>query len=611
MCGINGIFAYHYAASAPRDDELLKTRDAMQARGPDGEGAWRSSNGRCVIGHRRLAIIDLSDRAAQPMVSNDQRLSIVFNGEIYNYLELKRDLEYQGVQFRTSSDTEVLLHLYEQDGPAMVRKLRGMFAFALWDRLKGGLLLARDLYGIKPLYTSNDGWTFRFASQVKALLAGGKVSREPDAAGIVGFHIFGSVPEPFTLYRGIRALPAGHWQWVDELGPREPEPYDSIANILAQATLHQVDTGSFPKRLREGALESVRAHLLADVEVGVFLSAGIDSGAILGLMKDAGAERPRAITLAFDEYRGTKEDESPLAGRVAAHYGSRHIIRPVSEAEFRSDLPAIFEAMDQPSIDGINTWFVAKAAREVGLKVALSGLGGDELLAGYPSFVDVPRWRRRYGWLAWMPGLGAALRAVVGLAMPKVPTRAPKALYILDHAGSWEGSYLLRRGLFLPGELATKIDPDLLSAGLRRLKVEERLRNYMRPDPGSNTGRVCALESNHYMRNQLLRDADWAGMAHGIEIRTPFVDRELLHRVAPCISRLNPGEGKIALANAPSKSLPIEVVERGKTGFTVPTGAWLRDQQGDTERPNKGAASRHWSQVVLSQSTDLGNALTA
>ena len=347
--------------------------------------------GAVALGHRRLAILDLSSRAAQPMTSADGRLTVTYNGEIYNFPELRSELERDGVRFRTSCDTEVLLHLYASCGAAMVRRLRGMFAFAIWDDTTGKLFLARDPYGIKPLYTANDGWTFRFASQVKALLAGGRVSRDPEPAGLVGFYLFGSVPEPFTLYRAIRALPAGHTQIVDAGGPHEPVPFASLATVLAEGARDPAPARELAERVRAGGLDSVRAHRLADVEIGVFLSAGIDSGAVLGLMRDAGQPKIRAITLQFDEFRGTVEDETPLAAEIAARYGAEHIIRRVDRSEFERDLPDILDAMDQPSIDGVNSWFVAKAANEAGLKVALSGIGGDELLAGYPSFRDLPR----------------------------------------------------------------------------------------------------------------------------------------------------------------------------------------------------------------------------
>src|SRR5215472_7914469 len=238
MCGVNGIFAYHPAASAPEELELLATRDAMRERGPDGSGLWWSSDRRCGLGHRRLSILDLSDRASQPMVSADGALVVTFNGEIYNYQALRAELEATGARFRTNSDTEALLHLYARYGAAMVHRLLGMFAFAIWDETRRELFLARDPYGIKPLYTANDGWTFRFASQVKALLAGDQVSRDPEPAGIVGFHLFGSVLAPFTLYRDICALPAGHAQRVDAAGPREPVPFVKLAPILAEGAAH-------------------------------------------------------------------------------------------------------------------------------------------------------------------------------------------------------------------------------------------------------------------------------------------------------------------------------------------------------------------------------------
>src|SRR5262249_40984809 len=271
-----------------------------------------STDRRCALAHRRLSIIDLSDRASQPMISKDGRFVIVYNGEIYNYPALRAELETAGVPFHSTSDTEVLLQLYARDGEGMINRLRGMFAFAIWDSTKRGLFLARDLYGVKPLYTANDGWTFRFASQVKALLAGGRISRDPEPAGMVGFHLFGSVPEPFTLYRDIRSLPAGHTQRGDAARPREPKPFANLAALLADGAYNPVRVGDLDDRVRAAALDSVRAHLLADVEVGMFLSGGVDSGAVLGLMRDAGQDNVRAITLAFAEFRGAPWDEAPL-----------------------------------------------------------------------------------------------------------------------------------------------------------------------------------------------------------------------------------------------------------------------------------------------------------
>jgi asparagine synthase (glutamine-hydrolysing) len=605
MCGINGIFAYHSASNAPQEAELLRTREAMRARGPDGSGAWWSTDRRCGMGHRRLSIIDLSDRASQPMASDDGRFVVVFNGEIYNYPQLRTELEMDSAHFRTTSDTEALLHLYARHGAEMVHRLRGMFAFAIWDQERRSLFLARDPYGIKPLYTSNDGWTFRFASQVKALLAGGHVSHDPEPAGVVGFHLFGSVPEPFTLYRDVRGLPAGHTQWVDAEGPREPKPFANLAEVLAKGAASPLPAAELREQVRAGVLDSVRAHLLADVEVGLFLSAGVDSGALLGLMRDLGQEKIRTITLAFEEFRGTSDDEAPLAARVSEHYGAQHIVRRLSEKEFVEDLPQILEAMDQPSIDGVNAWFVSKAANEAGLKVAISGLGGDELLGGYPSFLDLPRWRRRFGLLAGVPGLGPFARKLVGCVAPGFSRTRPKALGVLEHSGTWAGTYLLRRGLFLPNELPDVMDAEIAHEGLRRLKPLRRLAASLTPDPSSDVARVCVLESAHYMRNQLLRDADWAGMAHSLEIRVPLVDFTLLGALARAIPALSSGAGKAALAEAPVVPLPNEIVTRAKSGFGVPTGAWMNAAAGEGSGPigrvpeAKGLVSRRWSRVVL------------
>lgn len=596
MCGLNGIFAYNPSSSLPDRAELLATRDYMQARGPDGAGEWWAVDRRLGLAHRRLSIIDLAERAGQPMHSACGRYVVVFNGEIYNFPDLRRQLEAQGRRFKTTSDTEVLLHLYESKGAAMVSDLRGMFAFAVWDNQARTLFLARDPYGIKPLYTSNDGWTFRFASQVKALLAGGKVSRDPEPAGIVGFHIWGSVPEPFTLYRDIRQLPAGHTQWVDEAGPREPVPYASVAQVFAAGAAVPVSLSEVHDEVRTATRESVAAHLLADVDVGLFLSAGVDSGALLGLMHDAGQEKVCAITLRFEEFRATHEDEAPLAGEIARHYGAEHVVRTVSQDEFQSDLPKILGAMDQPSIDGVNSWFVAKAAREAGLKVALSGLGGDEILAGYPSFQDIPRWVSLLRAPAAIPGLGTAMR--LGLSGLGLASRNPKARSLLEYGGTYPGAYLLRRGLLLPHELRDILDPDTVRLGLRRLAPINRLRRSMTPSPPNPTSRVAALESTNYMLNQLLRDADWAGMAHSLEIRTPLVDFKLLRALSKVTPWLGKGDGKRALAAAPSKPLPKAIVDRSKTGFGVPTGCWAAAASAATAA-NKGAASRAWASEIF------------
>jgi asparagine synthase (glutamine-hydrolysing) len=577
MCGIAGIYAYHYAANPVDRAELRRIRDHMTARGPDGLGEWHSQDERVGLGHRRLTIIDLSERGAQPMASVDGKLVVTFNGEIYNYRQLRTSLESKGYAFRTQTDTEVLLYLYAEKGEAMVNDLRGMFAFGLWDAEKKALLLVRDPYGIKPLYYADDGWTLRFASQVKALLAGGKVSRNPETAGWVGFCLFGSVPEPFTTYQEIRALPAGSTLWVDRIGTRETKQYFSIADAYCRAEAARPPRNDEDLRLgvREALLDSVRHHLVADVPVGAFLSGGIDSGALVGLMRDAGQQDIQTVTLAFEQFRGTNEDEAPLALEIAAQYGTRHTTRFVTEQEFSDDLPKILDAMDQPTIDGLNTWFVSKAARELGLKVAISGLGGDELFGGYPSFRDVPLCVRALAIPGRIPALGDLARWLLTGVCQFLPSVSPKAAGLLKYGGTFAGAYLLRRGLFMPWELASVLGLDVARLGLRRLAPLRHIETLLTPRPTTSFGKVAVLESSLYMRNQLLRDTDWASMAHSLEVRAPLVDVKLLSRLA-FITTKNGSLAKQMLGNSPRVPLPPKVLERPKTGFGTPIQAWLQ-----------------------------------
>jgi asparagine synthase (glutamine-hydrolysing) len=583
MCGIGGLFAYHPSAPAIDAAALSRISEALAKRGPDGEGRYVEPHVGVV--HRRLAIIDLHERANQPMVSGCGRFVLVFNGEIYNYAALAATLKQRGVALKTTSDTEVLLALLARDGLKALERVRGMYAFALYDRTERRLTLARDPFGIKPLYYADDGWTLKFASTVKALCAGdGNADIDPAAA--VGFALFGSVPEPFSWYRSIRTVPAGHSVTVDLAGPRAPR---------AERTLKQslIDTAAPPDLAayaRDALLDSVRHHLVADVPVGLFLSAGIDSGALAGLIQAADGRGATAVTLRFAEFAGGAEDEVPLAATVAQHYGLKHAVAEISEAHFRDDLDSILGAMDQPSIDGFNTWWVARAARELGLKVALSGLGGDELLGGYPSFRTLPRARTLLRVPAAIPGLGRASRALLA---PWLKTQ-PKHAGLLELGGSWPGLYQLQRGLFMPWELPALLGSQLTRDGLERLDLPTRLAPLIVAAPAAQ--QIALLESSWYMRHQLLRDADWASMAHGLEVRVPLVDIALHAQIAPLLGRL--GVDKSLLANAPQPPLPAAVHHRPKSGFGTPVGRWLDDHPRFADiraRFSPTLKRQHWS----------------
>ncbi|HBI15617.1 MAG TPA: asparagine synthase (glutamine-hydrolyzing) [Desulfobulbaceae bacterium] len=595
MCGIAAIFAYHPDAPPVDRDELLRMREQMKSRGPDGSGLWLSEDRRIGMAHRRLSIIDLSEAGAQPMTDPETGNIIVFNGEIYNYRELRSDLENQGFRFRSHSDTEVLLHLYAAKGPAMVNDLRGMYAFAIYTpgssmgtaQNSPSLFLARDPFGIKPLYIHDDGKTLRLASQVKALLAGGGIVPEVEPAGHAGFFLWGHVPEPYSLYKNILAFEPGTTLCIKGQGKRQTTEFFSIRDELARAS-HAVlrcRPEDARQTLREALLDTVRAHLIADVPVGIFLSSGLDSTTLAALASELGADL-RTVTLGFEEFRGTPDDEVPLAETVARHYRAKHQTVWVTKDEFRTHYDALIQAMDQPTIDGVNTWFVSLAARRAGLKVALSGLGGDELFGGYPSFSQIPRSVRALGWASGLPQLGRTARSLAAPFLSRLTS--PKYASLLEYGGTHGGAYLLRRTLHMPWELPGMMDADLAMEGLHKLGTEECLRQTTEGINGDYQA-VSALESTWYMRNQLLRDADWASMAHSLEIRVPLVDLKLLRETATLAGKFGM-PGKQAMALAPSTPLLGVIMDRAKTGFTIPVRQWLAGQNTLGERGLRGWA---------------------
>ena len=588
MCGINAIYVYRESAPPVDEKELIATRDSMRSRGPDAQTSWISPDARLGLGHNRLAIIDLSPGGAQPMCRAQN--VIVFNGEIYNFRELRADLEARGVRFTSQSDTEVLLQLYAARGAEMLNDLRGMFAFALWDGAKRRLFLARDPYGIKPLYYADDGMTVRVASQVRALIASGRVSNHFDPAGAAGFFLRGTVPEPFTMYRAIRSLPAGSYCFVDANGAGEPVQYFSIARTLRDAG-DNADVS-----VHDALLESVKYHMVSDVPVGAFLSAGIDSTSIVALARESGAADLKTMTLRFSEYRGRVNDEAPLAEKVARQYGVPHAVRDLTREDFLRELPHVFDAMDQPSVDGLNSYFISKAAAEMGLKVALSGTGGDELFGGYTSFRDIPRWMPVTRALARIPHLGNVIAEANSMLARRTRHVSPKMSEIVRYGSSYAGAYLVKRGRFLAAELPALVGADIAREGLQRLDMLRRIEEAITPDPGTPYARIVALESSFYLRNQLLRDMDWASMAHSLEVRVPLVDAHLLRRLAPLLVRRK-GRGKDILAAAPRPPLPPEIRQRRKTGFTLPIQEWL----GGAEHGKRAWARRMYDAMFASE----------
>lgn len=585
MCGIAGAFSFG-PGSEPVDRQVVSRLSDLQShRGPDGAGLWSSENSRIVLGHRRLAIIDTSLAGAQPMSDVTCRWHITFNGEIYNYRALRSQLESLGYVFLTQSDTEVLINAIAQWGEAALRKLRGMYAFALWDATQHELWLVRDPSGIKPLYVAENKGTIWFASQARALANCTPVDTGRDAAALTGFYLWGHVPEPFSWWAGIEMFPAGHVQRICMgLKPPTPKPFASVQD----AYLNRPAEPLRPGELRQMMLDSVRHHMVADVPVGIFLSAGIDSNVIATLAAELGT-RLRTITLAFNEYAGTPEDEAPLAEAAAKILQSDHVTVRMGQDEFEEILDHFIRSMDQPTIDGLNTYLVSRAAAKQGLKVALSGLGGDELFGGYPSFRQIPpllKWGRP---LSLCRPLGRivqrVLRTIAPTALP------PKTAGLLTHSSDVASAYFLRRALRLEDELEALLDESWLTAGLERLSTIKAITKTVAPlqTAGVTTyAQVAALESCWYMRNQLLRDTDWSSMAHGLEVRVPFVDLTLLARLGSAIASNTPPTKRDLAACSPQ--LPPSILDRHKTGFTTPVQKWVRAVTGTSARGLRGWA---------------------
>jgi asparagine synthase (glutamine-hydrolysing) len=594
VCGISGAAFTNRTPDAERQVRAMTA--ALTHRGPDEDG-FLVNDPRAVglaLGMRRLSIVDLPG-GHQPAWNEGKDVAVVFNGEIYNYRELRERLTSLGHVFSTHSDTEVLVHAWEEWGEDCLPELRGMFAFALLDLRKRYatsplLFLARDPLGIKPLYYTQTADGFVFASEVRALLARGDASAanqiSPDA--LTSYLLFGSVSEPVTLLEGVFSLPPGHRMllYVPERRrtPRARPWWDLMRSPAARDPRKPRIFQVAAARVRPLLEDAVRAHLVADVPVGLFLSSGMDSGAIAAI---AGKLKPNiwSFTLSFP---GTAYDEAPLARAVAKACGTQHREVALDGEAMLGRLDEAIGALDQPTMDGINTYFVSWAAREVGLKVALSGLGGDELFAGYRTFENVPRLERliRTAWFAPAPvrrALAPLLRGMIGNRASSDGARKVIDAWIAPDA--LPHPYFFTRTLFPVAELSRLIEPRFRPSTVNADGVTleptwvgrlERLADVARKlQP---IAAVSWLEMRSYMVNTLLRDTDSVSMAQSLEVRVPLLDTPLVEFVStlPDAARQRPGVQKALLAEALGDVLPKQVLEQRKKTFTLPWKEWLR-----------------------------------
>jgi asparagine synthase (glutamine-hydrolysing) len=572
MCGIAGLFA---AARQPAEREAIVGRMVQRQvhRGPDDRGVF--SSGAVTLGMCRLAIIDPAN-GHQPMTSPDGRFTIVFNGAIYNYRELQPGLTAGGWQFRTNCDTEVLLAAYAQHGPACLRQLRGMFAFAVWDESEQTLFAARDPLGIKPLYhaRTSDG-SVLFASEINALLASGLVPREIDPASAGEYLAWFSVPAPRTIYSGIANLPPGHALAIDPRGRVRSHAWWQ----LPAATQPGAVAGNyqdFVHGLRHQLEDSIRAHRVADVPVGAFLSGGMDSTAVAGMMARGSRHRLKTFALIFGEAEFSEQGPARLAAEA---FGTEHHEELLTGQRVAADLPRILASLDQPTGDGINTWYVSQAARAGGVTVALSGLGGDELFGGYPSFRDLPRLNAL---LPWWRRLPAGLRAtIITQLRARSGSRPRKLADFLAHARDLHELGSLQRRVLPENVRLGLLSPDARAQAERLGPNHPMLEDFAFQLAGADSFQVIsAWELRTYMTDVLLRDSDVFSMVHSLELRVPFVDRVLLEWLwpQPAWFKYDPRQVKRALADATADIVPVAIRSRRKQGFTLPFARWMRQE---------------------------------
>jgi asparagine synthase (glutamine-hydrolysing) len=584
MCGINGVFCY--GGGRPDRSLIERQSDALHHRGPDDSGFW--SEGACALGHRRLSIVDLSPGGHQPMPNEDGSVWVTFNGELYGVDAIRRDLESRGHRFRGHSDTELLVHLYEEMGEGLLARLRGKFAFALFDAKRQRLLIARDRLGIKPLIYHDDGKRIAFASEIHALMLDPSIPREVDERALSEYLAFQYIPSPRTIWANVRKLPPGHFAICDANGVR-CERYWSLPTAPARAH----DESYFRDRLRERIADAVKVRLVADVPIGAFLSGGLDSAAVVAWMVRQSEAPVRTFTIGFFE---NEFSEIEAARRTARHLGTEHqefMIAP----DAMEALPRLIEAMGEPFADAsiLPTYFVSQiAARE--LKVVLSGDGGDEAFGGYKTYPAALKHAR----LAAIPSALRQLAAVPSAWMEGDDPRARKMrrvpMSLLDR-------HIEVMAPFPPRELAP-----LLAPGLRELTrrhdpfadYRDRYRSAVRE--AGDLGALLHLDTGTFLADDVLRKVDSASMLNSLEVRCPLLDHELMEFVAtiPIEYKLRGGVTKWILREAMRDQLPPECIAGGKKGFTVPLERWFGGAMSSFARDvllDPRARSRGWLEM--------------
>ena len=566
MCGIAGFVSTQDPVEV-RHLAVTRMCSAMRHRGPDDDGI--ETHGDATIGMRRLAIFDPAN-GHQPMHTVDGRFHLVFNGAIYNFRALREELRAAGRTFRTECDTEVLLAAFAQWGEACLKKLRGMFAFAVWDQHEQKLFLARDPFGIKPLYYRHEGARLLFASELNALIAASEAAGEIDPRSVADYLGWLAVPAPRTIYRGVFSLLPGECATFrrGELARRRDWTFREIPAARVAGSREE-----FIQQLRAQLDDTIRAHVVADVPVGAFLSGGLDSAVVVGLMAKITPGKLRTFSVGFGE---TEYSEADAAAESARHFGTTHHASILTGNQVAEDLGKLIAALDQPTGDGINTYYASQAARAGGVTVALSGLGGDELFGGYPSFRDVPRLQ---AWLRIWAYLPALVRAPLLARLARGDTRKRKLADFLEHARSLNELGALQRRVFSEAGRQSLLAPDARKTLAGVSPFHPELGDLERDLAEAGAFEIIgAWELRTYMADVLLRDSDVMSMRHSLELRVPFVDRPLIEWLwrQPAEFKYDPRRPKAALFDAVRDLMPPGLEHRRKQGFSLPFAVWMR-----------------------------------
>jgi asparagine synthase (glutamine-hydrolysing) len=565
MCGIGGAFSWSEASSFDATRTAAHLCAALAHRGPDGEGTFTDRG--LLFVHRRLAIIDRTAGGRQPMTTPDGRYCIVYNGEIYNYRELRADLERAGVRFTSSSDTEVLLALIVRDGIAALSRARGMFALALWDGVARTLTVARDRFGIKPLYVAAREGRVAFASEIAALRRASLVDRDVSPAGVLAFLAWSYIPSPLTWLRGVDSLAPGTWRRWHDGGREDGGTFADFTTVYDGETA--IGEDELRARTQDALRDSVAAHMVADVPVGIFLSGGIDSAAVVASARATVTGELHTYTVAGDVL---SMSEIEPARRVATLFDTTHHELMIGAAAIERALPSIVRRLDAPSADAINSYFVSQAVAATRVKAVLSGVGGDEMFGGYPSFQRIPSAIRTAKWLA-------PVLPVTAIAASALPDWRARKLQHFAGAPDVTSAYRAVRGTFMPEEWVALLGPAFdgeAGRDAREALARVEARTFRDGTAETPMASVSRMETAAYLQGQLLRDIDAVSMAHGLEVRVPFVDHRLAATIWPALGH-HPHllEGK-RLLHESVPNMPDEAASRPKRGFTLPFDTWMR-----------------------------------